>query len=575
MSLRLLLGTLCAGLLVQLLVPAASPPVVLAVGLLSALVWGALGLSRDRLGRLMAEGAFTAQILLALAAFAILGTFLPQNRSEAFYRDHLGRFAAAFDALGLTDLFHGTAFAALLGLLAAALVVTTWRLRARTPRFGAIALANLGGLLVLVGSALSFALAEHARLDLRVGLPAVTQAERTVRGKPTGEQVDLGAQVRLVSFEVERSDQKPLLARYSPTPEGGWRRVETFPARRSEVRTLAGGARVEVKALFEDFAWEEKVEPAAEGPAALRVEFAGQARWLVAGDPCLFWEADEAWVAAEADRAASFEVCLGSLDVPVAGHELPKTASGLSFSSDTSDPNHHAHAMRAMMRSQAEARLTIDVKQSRVRLMRAGRFEELPLEEGMRAHGLVVTRVLKSSRRERLPTSRSNKMVSPAVVIAIDEGARRDEALLVAQSRDAVRLEGGDALALELGGADITDFQSQLDIIDSAGNRHSRPLRVNAPIEVNGWRLYQSRFDPDDPDFAGLEAVRDRGVLVVFAGFVLMLIGVALLVPWPARQDRATQAPNHPVSTTTGEASAVTAAGPTADTPTSEEFPPC
>ncbi|MBR2978717.1 MAG: cytochrome c biogenesis protein ResB [Myxococcaceae bacterium] len=569
MSVRLLLGTLCAGLLVQLLVPAVTPPVVLAVGLLSALVWTALGLSRDRLGALMAQGTLTALSLFALAAFAILGTFLPQNRPAAFYRDHLGEaFAALAALLGLTDLFHGTAFAALLGLLAATLVVTTWRLRALSPRFLAIATANLGCLLVLAGSAVSFVFAEHARIDLRVGAPAVTQAERTQRGRPTGEKVDLGAQVRLVSFAVERSDQKPLLVRYSPTPEGGWRRVESFQARRGERRTLTGGARVEVKELFEDFAWEDRVEPAVEGPHALRVEFAGQSRWLVAGDPCLSLKAEDAWVAAEADRAASFEVCLGSLDVPVAGHELPKTASGLSFSSNTLDPSHHAHAMRAMMRSQAEARLTIDVKQSRVRLMRAGRFEELPLEEGMRAHGLRVERVLPASRRDRLPTSRSSQMRSPAVRLAIDEGARRDEALLVAENRDAVRLDGGDALALELGGDDITDFQSQLDIVDEKGVRHSRLLKVNAPIEVNGWRLYQSRFDPEDADFAGLEAIRDRGVFIVFWGFALLLIGVVLLVPWPARRDRAGEAANNFASTTA-------AAESTADTPTSEESLSC
>ena len=72
MPVRLLLGTLCAGLLVQLLVPAVTPPVVLAVGLLSALVWTALGLSRDRLGALMAQGTLTALSLFALAAFAIV-----------------------------------------------------------------------------------------------------------------------------------------------------------------------------------------------------------------------------------------------------------------------------------------------------------------------------------------------------------------------------------------------------------------------------------------------------------------------------------------------------------------------
>lgn len=537
MPLRTLFGTLCAGLLIQICLPGDRPLAVLAVGLASAAIWTCAGIARPKLGRQLAEGVLPAYLLLALGALLILGTLLPQNRESAFYAASFGRAAHAIEVLGLSDLFHSAAFASLLGLLAATLAVSCWRRRARRWRYLAFAGTHLGCLLIIAGAAISFATAEHARLDLRVGAPASSAAEIVREGRATGEAVSLGARVRLLNFEVERADRTPRLARYREMADGDWKFLDSLPARPGQAWELGSGARAEVVELFPDFAWEASVAPAAEGPGALLVAFGGRDHWLIEGSPCLA-------VGPGAAAGAVGEVCFGDLGDVAAASDPPAgdgavrqggpVPGALSFSSDLGDPNHHAHFLRQMMQPQRALRVTFDPERGLVELRAPGERALRPFAEGMAFHGIALRKFHAAAEYRRAPVTRSRAMRHPAVHIALHEGGQRDEALLVAADRDAVRLASGDALTLELSGADITAFQSTLEIEDRGGHRRTALLKVNQPVDVNGWKLYQARFDPGDADFAGLEAVRDRGAPIAFAGFALLIAGLfaQMLLSW-------------------------------------------
>ena len=52
--------------------------------------------------------------------------------------------------------------------------------------------------------------------------------------------------------------------------------------------------------------------------------------------------------------------------------------------------------------------------------------------------------------------------------------------------------------------------------------------RSTSPFDFGGWTFYQVNYDPNDPSYSGLEAVRDPGVLWVFVGFVLICVGRGL-----------------------------------------------
>jgi cytochrome c biogenesis protein ResB len=53
-----------------------------------------------------------------------------------------------------------------------------------------------------------------------------------------------------------------------------------------------------------------------------------------------------------------------------------------------------------------------------------------------------------------------------------------------------------------------------------------RIIKVNEPMSHAGWTLYQANYDPKDPSYSGLDAVRDPGVSWVFTGFALICAGV-------------------------------------------------
>jgi hypothetical protein len=80
-------------------------------------------------------------------------------------------------------------------------------------------------------------------------------------------------------------------------------------------------------------------------------------------------------------------------------------------------------------------------------------------------------------------------------------------------------------LAFEKREDEAKSYQSHITAI--AGSTQKKALvSVNDPFTFNGWTFYQVNYDPKNPSYSGLEAVHDPGVNWVFAGFVLIMVGV-------------------------------------------------
>jgi len=130
---------------------------------------------------------------------------------------------------------------------------------------------------------------------------------------------------------------------------------------------------------------------------------------------------------------------------------------------------------------------------------------------------------------DRSPASLSDEMRNPAVLVKVSDRGETRQALLVASNEDAVRLSNGYVLTYESGGKAVKTFRSHVRLRDAAGEREGR-LVVNAPLALGSWQLYQADFRADDPDYSGLDAVRDPGVSWVFTGFVLLVLGVVYMI---------------------------------------------
>jgi cytochrome c biogenesis protein ResB len=76
----------------------------------------------------------------------------------------------------------------------------------------------------------------------------------------------------------------------------------------------------------------------------------------------------------------------------------------------------------------------------------------------------------------------------------------------------------------------IKEFRSQLKITDEIANRTtSANIRVNFPFSHKGYTFYQSGYDQGNLKFTSLDVVRDPGVGFVFAGFLLLNLGLVVI----------------------------------------------
>ena len=74
-------------------------------------------------------------------------------------------------------------------------------------------------------------------------------------------------------------------------------------------------------------------------------------------------------------------------------------------------------------------------------------------------------------------------------------------------------------------------YRSDISLLDDQGNELVRKtIVVNDPLVYDGWWLYQSNWDPNNLSYSGIQAVKDPGMLVVFAGLILLALGTLLKV---------------------------------------------
>ncbi len=113
----------------------------------------------------------------------------------------------------------------------------------------------------------------------------------------------------------------------------------------------------------------------------------------------------------------------------------------------------------------------------------------------------------------------------PAVAIeAVVQGAPRKQ-LLSAAKPGALFLTDARALTFERRREEKKAYVSWVTARHGA-DEVKRVIKVNEPMRLAGWTLYQVNYDPADPTYSGLEAVFDPGVSWVFAGFALICLGV-------------------------------------------------
>lgn len=75
----------------------------------------------------------------------------------------------------------------------------------------------------------------------------------------------------------------------------------------------------------------------------------------------------------------------------------------------------------------------------------------------------------------------------------------------------------------------VKAFKSTVEFIENGKVMLAKTIAVNSPVTFNGYTFYQLSYNPEDLRWTSLQVVRDPGVPVVYAGFLLMLVGLTVV----------------------------------------------
>jgi hypothetical protein len=485
----LVFGAMTVGAVVQIWIPPGPTTLVAATGIASLVVLGLSFVVPGRLRSTLSGFRFTSSLLIALAIFAILGTLILQGKPAELYRARYGAVSGLILALRFDDIFHGLPYAGLMALFGAAIMASAslrWPISARRAGFF---IAHVGLLLSGAGAAASSMLSVRGRIDLFAGGDVAQQVRVTKGGVATGAHEKLPFELKLDQFDLVNYETEYRVGYYEKVrivregvPMDDFKLKTSFDPDLAWHR-LPQGDRFRLKAIYPDFEVVPRVTPAADGPAALLVTLAGRPQWLQAGE-----------------QAGTPD---GSLAVAFAD-QRPAPPPGFATTVLVSAADRVAVVHRA----------DGDAAQ--------------PFTEGLSLLGGAVRldQLLAHSSRGAVYQTRSREWRNPAVVVESELAGRPSETLVTAaQPRGVFLRDGRSALVFERRDKEVKAFLSH--VTARQGDTLSRAvISVNDPFEFGGWTLYQVNYNPEDPSYSGLEAVRDPGVFWVFVGFWLICIGV-------------------------------------------------
>ncbi len=75
----------------------------------------------------------------------------------------------------------------------------------------------------------------------------------------------------------------------------------------------------------------------------------------------------------------------------------------------------------------------------------------------------------------------------------------------------------------------IKDFFSVLQVLNDGHVVAEKKIEVNDPLRYGGYTLYQASYDTEHSSWSGLQVKKDPGVLFVYLGFSVMILGMIVI----------------------------------------------
>jgi hypothetical protein len=73
--------------------------------------------------------------------------------------------------------------------------------------------------------------------------------------------------------------------------------------------------------------------------------------------------------------------------------------------------------------------------------------------------------------------------------------------------------------------AGVKDYLSDLAVVDEGQQMLEQTIEVNHPLHFGGYHFYQYDYDQEGEQYTILSVTSDSGLLLVYAGFILLVAG--------------------------------------------------
>ncbi len=131
--------------------------------------------------------------------------------------------------------------------------------------------------------------------------------------------------------------------------------------------------------------------------------------------------------------------------------------------------------------------------------------------------------------QNKLAQTRTEMPNNPAVLVKIS-GNQEEKSKWLFSNFPAFSHGPADNIELTYKWAgSIKSFKSEITVIDGDKEVLSKTVEVNSPLQYKRYVFYQSSYNPEELNWTGLQVVKDPGVIFVYAGFVLLNIGIILI----------------------------------------------
>ncbi len=149
---------------------------------------------------------------------------------------------------------------------------------------------------------------------------------------------------------------------------------------------------------------------------------------------------------------------------------------------------------------------------------------------GDTGHQVMVANYFPSFDFKKEVVKKSDQIGTPAVFVEMEGPNGKVSDWIFSNTQYATWYSDNNlALVYESTGESVKHFISNLRILDNGKTVAEKSIKVNDPLEYNGYVIYQSSYDPEAGNYSGLQIVKDPGIPIVYTGFGILCFGVVFI----------------------------------------------